>query len=417
MPIRRPRGPKPMLRHVSFLEAAESNSESSPERATALAGFLALRFLDEWIAVGGLIADPAAQAHTTTKQAVDELSHDLEARTALGRIIEAITMLHDPDAQPVLPRVFAYGSMLEHRGQLAQAADVYATVARYVDGRAHFDLAFDALMKQGFCLRLTGDLENAERAYENAGMLAGRARDRSRVLQARIGEAKVQWSRGNLPAADAALAKIAAEAEAMGDTRLHAIALHDCASVARLREDLPRAIRLSFESFKRTADERDKERVLSNLGNFLGLTGAFDTARAALGVLADGATTQEMRWSARENLMDLATREGSETQFEHHRRALESEALPARLAMHYQRDAAKGLIRFGRATEARQALQRARDLATSNGMHQELVELDAIERNLEAQAATSVRSADRTEAPIDIAQAIETLARETAAVS
>jgi tetratricopeptide (TPR) repeat protein len=403
-----------MLRHVSFLEAAESNTESSPARATALAGFLALRFLDEWIAVGGLIADPAAQAHLATKQAVDELSHDPEARTALGRIIEAITMLHDPDAQPVLPRVFAYGSMLEHRGQLEQAADVYATVARYVDARAHFDLAFDALMKQGFCLRLTGDLENAERAYENAGMLAGRARDRARVLQARIGEAKVQWSRGNLPAADAALAKIAAEAEAMGDTRLHAIALHDCASVARLREDLPRAIRLAFDSFKRTVDEHDKERVLADLGNFLGLTGAFDTARAALGVLADGATTQEMRWAARGNLMDLATREGNETQFEQHRRALEAEPLPARLAMFYQRDAARGLARFGRVAEARQALQHARGLATANGMHQVQLELEAIERDIEAQVTNAVQPVQRTEAPADIAMAIETLARAAA---
>lgn len=417
MPIRRPRGPKPMLRHVSFLEAAESGAESSPARATAIAGFLALRFLDEWIAVGGLIADPAAQAHTATKEAVDALSHDPEARTALGRIIEAITMLHDPDAQPVLPRVFAYGSMLEHRGQLAQAADVYGTVARYVDPRVHFDLAFDALMKQGFCLRLTGDLENAERAYENAGMLAGRARDRSRVLQARIGEAKVQWSRGNLPAADAALAKIAAEAEAMGDTRLHAIALHDCASVARLREDLPRAIRLSFESFKRTMVERDKERVLSDLGNFLGLTGAFDTARAALGVLADGGTTQEMRWTARANLMDLATREGSETQFEQHRRVLESETLPGRLALNYQRDAAKGLLRFGRVAEARQALQRARDLATAHGMHQVQFELDAMDQSLEAQVSKPAKPVARTEAPADIALAIEALAREAALVS
>lgn len=405
-----------MLRHVAFLEAAESNAESSPARATALAGFLSLRFLDEWIAVGGLIADPAAQAHTATKEAVDALAHDAEARTALGRIIEAITMLHDPDAQPVLPRVFAYGSMLEHRGQLAQAADVYATVARYVDGRAHFDLAFDALMKQGFCLRLTGDLENAERAYENAGMLAGRARDRSRVLQARIGEAKVQWSRGDLPGADAALAKIAAEAEAMGDTRLHAIALHDCASVARLREDLPRAIRLSFESFKRTMDERDKERVLSDLGNFLGLTGAFDTARAALGVLADGATTQEMRWAARGNLMDLATREGSETQFEQHRRALEADALPGRIALQYHRDVAKGLSRFGRVSEARQALQRARELAVAQGMHQVEFELELIEQGLESKATRPAAPVVRTEAPSDIATAIETLAREAALV-
>jgi tetratricopeptide (TPR) repeat protein len=414
MPIRRPRGPKPTLRHVSFLEAAAALPESSPTRATAQAGFLTLRFLDEWVSLGGLIADPATQAHTATKQSVDALAHDTEARTAMGRIIEAITMLHDPDAQPVLPRVFAFGSMLEHRGQLAQAADVYATVARYVDGRAHFDLAFDALMKQGFCCRLTGDVEQAQRCYESAGMLAGRARDRSRVLQARIGEAKVTWSRGDLPAADAALAKIAAEAEAMGDTRLHAIALHDCASVARLREDLPRAIRLTFESFKRTEDEREKERVLADLGNFLGLSGAFATARAALSVLEVGGSTQEIRWRARENLMDLATREGSETVFEQHRRSLESQPLPAPIAADYFRDVAKGLARFGRGSEAREALARARALAAQHGLHQVDFALDEIERNLNSTAPQARRAVPVWTAPEDIATAIEALARGAA---
>ena len=415
MPIRRPRGPKPSLRHVAFLEAAAASPESSPARATAQAGFLTLRFLDEWVSLGGLIADPATQAHTATKQAVDALTHDTEARTAMGRIIEAITMLHDPDAQPVMPRVFAFGSMLEHRGQLAQTADVYATVARYVDGRAHFDLAFDALMKQGFCARITGDLEQAQRCYENAGMLAGRARDRSRVLQSRIGEAKVTWSRGDLPAADAALAKIAAEAEAMGDTRLHAIALHDCASVARLREDLPRAIRLTFESFKRTQDEREKERVLGDLGNFLGLSGAFATARAALSVLEVGGSTQELRWRARVNLMDLATREGSETVFEQHRRSLESQPLPAPIATEYFRDVAKGLLRFGRVSDARSALARSRALASQHGLHQIEFALDALERELnETKQAPARRTMPTWTAPDDIATAIEALAREAA---
>ena len=229
MPIRRPRGPKPALRHVAFLEAMAEQGEDTAARQALEAGFLTLRLLDEWTSLGGMIADSDSQAHQATQAAVNAVAKDAETRTALHRIVEAITMLHDPDAQPVLPRVLAYGSMLEHRGQLALAADVYATISRYVDARAHLDLAFDALMKQGFCRRLTGDLDQAERAYDHAAMLAGRARDRVRVLYARIGAAKVTWSRGDLPAADAALTKIAAEAEALGDARLHAIALHGCA--------------------------------------------------------------------------------------------------------------------------------------------------------------------------------------------
>jgi hypothetical protein len=210
------------------------------------------------------------------------------------------------------------------------------------------------------------------------------------------------------------LAKIAAEAEAMGDTRLHAIALHDCASVARLREDLPRAIRLTFESFKRTEDEREKERVLADLGNFLGLSGAFATARAALSVLEVGGSTQEIRWRARENLMDLATREGSETVFEQHRRSLESQPLPAPIAADYFRDVAKGLARFGRGSEAREALARARALAAQHGLHQVDFALDEIERNLNSTAPQARRAVPVWTAPEDIATAIEALARGAA---
>lgn len=415
MPIRRPRGPKPVLRHVAFLEAIAAQPEAAPTRDALQAGFLTLRLLDEWVSLGGMIADADSQVHTATRTAVEMVDADVEARTALNRILEAITMLHDPDAQPVLPRVFAYGSMLEHRGQFALAADVFAAVSRYVDVRGHFDLAFDAFMKQGFCHRLTAELDQAERAYEQAAMLAGRTRDRGRVLYARIGAAKILWSRGNLPAADAALTKIAAEAEGLGDRRLHAIALHDCASVARLRDDLPRAVRLAYESFRRTTDEGDKERVLSDLGNFLGLTGAFDSARAALTVLERGARTQETRWFARANLMDLATREGSETSFELHRRALEQAPLPARLGAGYHRDAAKGLARFGRLAEARQSLERARGLAAKHGLHQITFEVDALATALEQQAKQVQRIA-AVEAPADIAAALDELMRETATV-
>lgn len=411
MPIRRPRGPKPTLRHVAFLEAIAALPEKSAGRKALEAGFLTLRHLDEWMKVGSLVADADSQAYQATKAAIDAIRDDTETRTALHRILEAAMMLYEPDAQPVLPRVFAYGSMLEHRGQLALAADVYVTISGLVDPRAHFDLAFDALMKQGFCYRLTGDLEGAQRAYENAGMLAGRTRDRSRVLQARIGEAKVQWSRGNLPAADEALAKIAAEAETLGDVKLQALAQHDCATVARLREDLPRAVRLAYESFRRTQDEGEKEYVLSDLGNFLGLMGAYDTARAALTVLERGGRTQQTRWTAHINLMDLATREGSETRFEQARRALEEERMPDTLTAPFLRDAGKGLARFGRLAEARNALSRARSIADARRMTKLQFELDALEKDLDRLSDAAERISP-VQAPDDIATAIEGLLQE-----
>jgi hypothetical protein len=330
------------------------------------------------MASGEPIASPAFQAHAVTREAVEALGRDPEAQVVLSRIIEAIVALQEPDAQPVLPRLFAVGGLLEHRGAMPLAADVYATVTRYVDARSEFDLAFDALMRQGFCHRVAADLESAERAYENAGIIAGRARDRSRVLQSRIGVAKVAWAHGNLPAADEALTTVAAEAEALGDVRLRALALHDSAGVARMRNDIPRAIALASESLRHTVDSNERERVLADLGNFLGLAGAYATGRTALELLERVASRQEMRWIAQNNLMELAAREGSETRFEQYRKRLAESTLPARIEIYFLRDAGRGLAMFGRGSEAEQVLTRSLALANQAGMHQVEFELQSL---------------------------------------
>lgn len=389
-------------------------AKSDSARRACTASFLTLRLFDEWMLSGGLVADAGFLSHAETVKAIDAITDDGETKTALARVAEAITMLHDPDAQPVLPRVFALGTLLEHRGRFAEAADVFATICRFVDVRAHFDIAYDAFMRQAFNLRMVGELDQAERAYETAGMHAGRMRDRSRVLQSRIGEAKVQWARGDLAGADAALGRIADEALALGDQRLHALALHDRAGVARHRGDLPRAVRLAYDSFRETTDDHARERVLSDLGNFLGLTGAFDTARAALTLLEASGRHQETRWIAQANLMDLAIREGSEPRFEQLRRLLDQAPLPNRNRITFLRDAGKGLATFGRLDEAETALRRGLEIAARVGMHQHEFEIEVMLQDLEGLRRETERSRPQpSEAPEDIAEQIESLLRAT----
>jgi tetratricopeptide (TPR) repeat protein len=416
MPIRRPRGPKPALRHVAFLSAIAEQPESSAARDAYQAAFLTLRLFDEWVLSGELSADPSFQSHAATRDAVNALTDDPETRTALSRIIDAIVALQEPDPQPVLPRLFAYGALLEHRGAMPAAADVFATITRYVDSRSEFDLAFDALMRQGYCHRVAGDLESAERAYENAGTIAGRARDRSRVLQARIGVAKVAWAHGNLPAADETLTAIAAEAEALGDVRLRSQVLHDSAVVARSRNDLPRALALVAESLRHTTDSHERERVLADLGNFLGLVGAFTTARTALDLLERVASKQEMRWIAQHNLMDLAAREGSETLFEQYRKRLTESALPLRNEIYFLKDSGRGLAGFGRVAEAEEVLARGLVRARESGMHQLEFEMQSLLDEVPRISRTNAAKATLPPAaPESLTNEIESLLEEVAA--
>jgi tetratricopeptide (TPR) repeat protein len=415
MPIRRPRGPKPALKHIAFLEAADRLPESSAGRKPLEAAFLTLRVLDQWMWLGMEVADPTSQVLTAAKSSVQAAAKDdAEAAAALGGILDAIVMLQEPDAQPVLPRVFALGRLYEARGALSLAADVYGAVVKFVDSRAHFDLSYDALMRHAYCQRMSGVLDQAERSYESAGALAARARDRVRVLYSRIGDAKVTWARGNLPAAEAALEKVVSEAATIGNERVHSVALHDSACLARQREKLPEAVRLAFEAFRRSTDELERERILMDLATFLSLTGAYATARTALSLVASSAKQRETVWFARMNSMDVCAREGAETSFEQHRRELESESMPPRLRAMFLKDAGRGLASFGRVDEARRALGEGRSIASQLGLHfleHEIVtSLDSIDRVQDDQRMS--RRAP-VKAPDDIAALIDDLVRSS----
>jgi hypothetical protein len=418
MPIRRPRGPKPALRHVVFLEAMERHATVAAEQQPLEAAFLTLRLFDEWIASGAMIAEPVGQALTATRKAVERIGQDSETRTSLQGIVDAIVMLQEPDAQPVLPRIFAYAGLLERRGALVLAADAYQTVSKYADATAHSDIAYDALMRHAFCLRTEGSLDVAARSYEHAGALAARERDRSRVLYSRIGVAKVVWARGDLPAADAALQAVATEASGLGDARLHAVALHDCAGIASSRNDIPRAVRLAFESFREQVDETEKERVLNDLANFLSLSGAFDTARHALTLMERGARLQDSRWVAQGNLMNLGTRQGSETMFEQYRRALDGEPLPERRRAVFLLDCGRGFALFGRTDEAVRALLESSKIATRLGLHQLEFEVSAATEDLERVRRDLERNRPApSAAPDDIGSYINELLEDLLAVS
>lgn len=419
MPIRRPRGPKPALRHVAFLESLAGATDGSADARGAQAAFLTLRLVDAWLQYGRDLADPESSVHRAAREATAAVRDDDEIRSSLLSILDAVVAIHEPDAQPLLPRVFALGRLLEQRGQIPQAGDVYASVARHVDASAHVDLAFDAQMRHAFCLRVSGEYDWAAQAYGNAASLAARARDRARVLHARLGEAKVEWGRGNLPAADSAMAELEVEAEKAGAGRVLAMILHDRAGVARHRGDLSQAVRFAFESFRRTTDEFERERVLGDLAGFLSRSGADATAQDALRLLEISARSPEIRWSAQIGLLELAARAGNETTFESYRRRLADAPLPAVARTSYLHDTGVGLTAFGRFDEARGALWAAMRLAESTGQNQRIFELESALKALEAAERKEAAAREARQAPVaapdDIAAALRDLLAEVEA--
>lgn len=391
MPIRRPRTPKPALRHLAFLETMSETRETSPLHMGAQAAFLTLRLVDQWVAFGATIASPDTPVHQETRKAVSALQSDPELRSALSVVIDAIEALQDPDAQPVLPRIYALGLLLEQRGLLGQAGDVYQTVSRLVDASAHLDLAYDAFMRQGYCLRNVGQFDWADQAYGNAGALATRDRDRLRVILSRLGRAKVLWDRGNLPAADEAISELLQEAEALDSAVVTALLLHDRSGLAWIRGDRDNALRWVFQAFRSSPDDYDRERMLADLAGYLSQVGAFDSARDALRVIEASARTQGTRWIAKINMMDLAYRTRNEVMFEQYRRDLADEPLPPVNRVSYLLDLGKGCTVFGMYAEARTALTECMRLATVHGFNRRLIQAE--------EALQAVSTAELTKSP------------------
>ncbi|MDH5233956.1 MAG: hypothetical protein OEW77_03285 [Gemmatimonadota bacterium] len=419
MPIRRPRTPPPALRHVAFLETMAGAPERTPLHEGAHATLLTLRLLDHWLALGSDFADPDMAAHRAARDAVTALRGDAEWRAALLSILNAVSSLQQPDAQPVLPRVYALGGLIERRGLLIEAGDIYETVARYVDSNVHLDLAFDAHMRRGFCLRNNGAFEWADQAYANAASLAARDRDRVRVIMARHGQAKVEWSRGNLPAADTAMEKLAAEAEELEASRVLAMVLHDRSGVAHDRDDLPRAIRLGYDAFIRTEDDFERERVLLDLANYLSVFGATDSANDALRALEISARSQDLRWSAQINLLALSARSGNEMMFQQYRRRLSEVLLPPRIRVEFLVNLGEACAQFGQLHEARQTYKQGLSIAEEIGANRRIFQIEealvALEAQEEQKTAAHVAHAKRparSAAPDDIATALRDLLSE-----
>lgn len=134
MSIRRPRGPKPTLKHLAFLEAMTKHAEPTKEFRALRAALLTLRLFDEWMSLGTLVADGAAPIVRATRADIDALHDDSDLHFALSRIVDGILMLREPDASPVLPRLAALAELYGQRAERALADSIRDELTRFAAG-------------------------------------------------------------------------------------------------------------------------------------------------------------------------------------------------------------------------------------------------------------------------------------------
>ena len=360
----------PQLRHLAFFDALAAMDETDANWRNVSAGLVVLRLIDAWIEEGPSATEPSGWGMRAVREAVQAVEPGTPVRAILTGIVDAMEAAPMPSATLAAPRLLAYGRALDYEGRYRLAADVYRSVIAHVHPAEDADVASDAHIQLGYCARMVGDWEEAAAAYATAGEIAGAAGDIEKVLRARMAEARLALTRGNLPEAERLLESTLDEATAQRLTRVRALALQGQASVAHARGDYERVIRLAYEAMDGLSSQLERDRALADIAAAFAELGVRTAARDAHLILAATAQEQYSRWVATINLLEIAAFDRAEPVFEQYRRELSDVALPPFLEASYHLYVGEGLRLFGRIDAARESITRALDIASRHRLNQ-----------------------------------------------
>lgn len=371
------------IRHLAFFEALGSLEEGSTDWHATTAGLVVLRLVDAWYDEGAHIAAADAWGLSAVREAVGAMTAGDPARTILSGVVDAVAAAERADFSVVATRLSAYGRALHFDAKWRLAADVYETLLTYAHPIDESDVYINASMQLGYCLRMLGEFDQAAVAYADAGRIATSMGDVVGILRARIADARLSMSRGNLPRAEEILDDTIARATSESLHDVAGLALHERSIVAYDRGDFQGSIRFAYDALPKLTGQSARDRVLVDIAaSFLEL-GVASAARDAFLVLAATAQEQYVRWTATLNLLELSVLDTNEPRFESYRRELATVELPANLEVAYHLQTGKGYSAFGRWERAERALTRAVELAAKHRLNQLLFSAEESLRQLE----------------------------------
>jgi tetratricopeptide (TPR) repeat protein len=357
------------MRHLPFFtELAALDDADSAWRAVS-AGLVVLRLVDSWVEEGSAVVAADGWGVRSVRAAVEEMPAGLPARAILTSIVDALVESRGGDMHAVAPRLMAYARSLDLDAKWAMAADVYETLIAHVHPSEDSDVAVNAHLRRGHCLRQIGSFTEATTAFATAAELADSCGDMMGMLRARIGEAKIVVARGNLPAAEAMLDETIAQATAHELPEVRSLATHDRAYIAHTRGQYDVAVRFAYDAMHDSVSPSERDRILNDLAGSFYMLGVKSAARDAFLILATTAREQYQRWAATINLMELAAEDGIELQFGRYRQQLAGAALPPMLRAQFELHVGRGYQQFGDFGTARVWLERALDTAAAHSLN------------------------------------------------
>lgn len=395
------------LRHLPFFEEIASRGEHTPEWRAGMAGVVVLRLVDAWIEDGPRVVVADDWGMRSVRNAIDELDSNAKLRSVLRSVVEVLESSTLVDLGVLAPRLMAFGQLLEYDAKWTLASDVYASIVGHTHPVQEADVATQAHLRRGFCLRQMGDLPASLAAYQTAGCIAGSANDMVGVLRARIGEAKGAMARGNLPHGREILDDTIIQAKVHGLDAVRSMALHDQSTVAALTGDCELAIKLAYEALSMTESARERDRILGDIATSFSNLGVHTAARDAYLILAATAQEQYTRWLATLNLMELSAVDGEELLFEQHRRSIDVLILPPDLEALYWVQGGNGYEVLGRSDEARTFLEKGLSFAEEHELFQFVFQAEAALKRL----GSAERAAARKR-PSEMDKEVERIAQD-----
>ena len=398
---------KERVRHLPYFTELASLEDTDPSWRAVSAGLVFLRLVDAWIEEGAAVVAADGWGVRSVAAAIEEMPAGMPARAILTSALEVLTHARSGDMQAVAPRLMAYARSLDLDGKLALAADVYETVIAHVHPDEESEIAVNALLRRGHCLRELGEFTEAAEAFATAGELAHRTGDMIGTLRGRIGEAKIVVARGNLPAADAMLDEAVALADQHNLIEVRSLARHERAHIAHSRGQYEVAVRFAYEAMHDSVSESERDRILNDLAGSFYMLGVKSAARDAFLILAATAREQYQRWVATINLMELSAEDGMEIQFERYRQQLASANLPPILLTQFELHVGTGYQSLGDTSAAKVWLERAQETASLHSFNRFVFAAE------QALSANTSRRAPNGPAPtLDIPRDVERIAEE-----
>ena len=186
------------MRHLPFFTELASLEERDTAWRAVSAGLVLLRLVDAWIEEGSAVVAADGWGVRSVEASIEEMPAGMPARTILMSVLDALMRSRSGDMHVVAPRLMAYARSLDLDANWALAADVYETVIAHVHPDEDSEIAVNALLRHGHCLREIGEFLSATESFNTAAELAHRTGDMIGTLRARIGEAMIEIGRAHV---------------------------------------------------------------------------------------------------------------------------------------------------------------------------------------------------------------------------